>query len=504
MRHPTPSTAYLTFAAMAVALAAVQGCSDDHGPKPVLGPSTLVLRLPPAFGDLDRPAVDFDHEKHTQAMGVEACKTCHEEGSGKLVFDSIGMKAASAEEATNAYHDNCIGCHRTRASEGKSTGPVTCGGCHAHKQGSSFARANLRFDYSLHHRHDKAEEGKCETCHHVYDEDQKKLVYKKGEESACRDCHGSQDRENVPSVRRASHDACVNCHSQRAAKGEATGPTLCGGCHDGQQIASIKPVDSVPRLMRGQPDMTWIRAAGATAALVPFDHAKHEPLAASCSSCHHQTLRACKDCHSLVGKAEGGHVTLERAYHHPKATQSCVGCHQQRTQQPNCAGCHHSLPQAPQGGSCGACHAGPSAKTEAASLPEPSLSPVQIDGLPPTSDAFPGDIKLEYMQGGEYGPADLPHRRIVERLDRATRSDKLAARFHGGIDTLCAGCHHHSPVGARPPKCVSCHAADNDPTQDRPGLKAAFHRQCIECHQQMEIATGCTDCHAETSKEGKQ
>jgi formate-dependent nitrite reductase cytochrome c552 subunit len=108
------------------------------------------------------------------------------------------------------------------------------------------------------------------------------------------------------------------------------------------------------------------------------------------------------------------------------------------------------------------------------------------------------------MQGGEYGPADLPHRRIVERLDRATRSDKLAARFHGGIDTLCAGCHHHSPVGARPPKCVSCHAADNDPTQDRPGLKAAFHRQCIECHQQMEIATGCTDCHAETSKEGKQ
>ncbi|PKN31608.1 MAG: cytochrome c class III, partial [Deltaproteobacteria bacterium HGW-Deltaproteobacteria-20] len=98
---------------------------------------------------------------------------------------------------------------------------------------------------------------------------------------------------------------------------------------------------------RGQPDMTWIRAEGATAAFVPFDHAAHEPTASSCSSCHHKTLRACKECHTVAGKPEGGHVPLERAYHDPSSTHSCVGCHRSETRQANCAGCHHDLPAGP-------------------------------------------------------------------------------------------------------------------------------------------------------------
>jgi hypothetical protein len=503
MRTPKALTPYLALAAAVASLAPI-GCADDHSDKPILGPSTLVLRLSPEMGPMDRPAVAFDHGKHTDALGKDACKTCHAtRQSGTLGFDRIASLASSPKEAMNAYHDACLTCHKDRASAGEKTGPVTCGGCHAHVEGSSLERANLRFDYGLHYRHDKAENGKCETCHHVWDEAQGKLVPKKGEESACRDCHGPKDEGRVLSLQRASHDSCINCHAQRDAKGDNSGPTLCVGCHDAEQLAAIKPVDKVPRMDRGQPDMTWIRAEGATAAFVPFDHAAHESTGSSCSSCHHKTLRACKECHTVAGKPEGGLVPLERAYHDPSSTHSCVGCHRNETRQANCAGCHHDLPAGPGVASCTTCHAGPPVGTQAAALPQPALAGVELAGLPPTSAAFPDEVKMEYMPGGEYGPANLPHRKIVERLDRVARADKLAARFHSKVETLCAGCHHRTPVGARPPKCVSCHPADHDPSRDRPGLKSALHRQCILCHQQMEVKAGCVDCHAET-KEQKQ
>jgi predicted CXXCH cytochrome family protein len=75
------------------------------------------------------------------------------------------------------------------------------------------------------------------------------------------------------------------------------------------------------------------------------------------------------------------------------------------------------------------------------------------------------------------------------------RESKLASRFHGDVETLCAGCHHHSPVGTRPSPCKSCHEKASHPTEDRPGLFTAYHRQCLGCHQQMGQPQGCTDCH---------
>jgi Class III cytochrome C family len=506
MRHPKASTQLLALALMGTLIGAVQGCTDDgHDSKPVLGPSTLVLQLPNNPGKLRRPAVAFDHAKHTAALGEDQCKTCHSvNATGAYSFDYPVSAHASRDEAMNAYHDACMKCHEDQSKEGKSTGPVTCGACHDHQEGSSFARIAPRFDYSLHARHSKAEKDECKACHHVYDEKEQKLVYKKGEENGCRDCHGAQDEGRNLSLRNASHSACINCHASRAAKGEPAGPRLCAGCHGAQQLASIETMKDIPRLEREQPDSTWLFADGATAALVPFDHEAHEKVTQSCSSCHHKTVRACKECHTVVGKSEGGFVTLERAYHNASSTHSCVGCHAQQTREANCAGCHHAQPQSPQQSSCERCHTGPAGNTDPKSLPTPSLPPVQLAGLPLTSDDFPEELTLEYWPGGNYGPVKFPHRKIVERLDRAARDNKLAARFHGQVETLCAGCHHNTPLGSRPPKCASCHAAENEATHDRPGLKPAFHRQCVECHQQMEIKAGCTDCHAEASKEGKQ
>lgn len=90
----------------------------------------------------------------------------------------------------------------------------------------------------------------------------------------------------------------------------------------------------------------------------------------------------------------------------------------------------------------------------------------------------------------------------------------------------CARCHHHTtgmaPQDARCLKCHKggdeaenvacrdCHAVkrfeadylgkiSSDPQLfhiDKPGLKGAFHRNCLGCHQESGGPTGCQDCHA--------
>jgi hypothetical protein len=124
------------------------------------------------------------------------------------------------------------------------------------------------------------------------------------------------------------------------------------------------------------------------------------------------------------------------------------------------------------------------------------LAAVEFGGLPDSPDDLPEEVVIDGMVD-RYEASRLPHGKIVRRLHAAVLDSPLAKRFHGDAEVGCSGCHHHSPVGERPPRCAACHGEVGDPTRDRPDLKAAYHRQCIECHEQMNIkAVGCTDCHA--------
>ncbi|MDP8224309.1 MAG: cytochrome c3 family protein [Candidatus Lernaella stagnicola] len=88
-----------------------------------------------------------------------------------------------------------------------------------------------------------------------------------------------------------------------------------------------------------------------------------------------------------------------------------------------------------------------------------------------------------------YGPAEFTHKAHVE--------------YTGN----CTECHHHSPAGEYP-ACSECHSSRKilKPAQGQngvrsddksPGLKAAFHQQCMACHKDMGSGPmGCTDCHA--------
>jgi len=451
-----------------------------------LRPAPINISTPAALGAMERPASLFDHAKHTTALKEEGCKGCHERDA----LGHLGDKLAGARDAGDRetlmelYHGRCIGCHEERG-----TGARACGECHVKEKPPAPARHEMRFDSSLHHRHDKATEGRCESCHHHVDGWQVPNAEGRDKpQGACGDCHGEQDEGRKPSLRRASHRACVACHLDREAKGERTGPTLCKGCHDPAVVAEIAALPEVPRLKNTQKDTYRIASEGAKMGVVAFDHAGHEGATRFCTSCHHRTTKACGSCHPIEGKPEGGGVTLAAAQHLSTSEHSCVGCHQREAEEPACAGCHGTLPEPPGKAACVVCHG--ERKEE--------QGPGQ---LPPISDDFPEKVTIDLL-AKDYGPSTLPHAKIVRRLHEGAGKSRLAQAFHAGPDTLCAGCHHHSPVGKRPPSCRSCHSGEADGSRDRPSLKAAYHRQCMDCHREMKIeAVGCTDCHAEAGKQ---
>lgn len=69
----------------------------------------------------------------------------------------------------------------------------------------------------------------------------------------------------------------------------------------------------------------------------------------------------------------------------------------------------------------------------------------------------------------------------------------------------CATCHHYTPEGAEHPACKTCHAIDTAAGDIRkPGLKGAYHRQCMSCHREWSGETQCGACHLpKTGADGK-
>lgn len=62
-----------------------------------------------------------------------------------------------------------------------------------------------------------------------------------------------------------------------------------------------------------------------------------------------------------------------------------------------------------------------------------------------------------------------------------------------GMGEGCTTCHHYSPEGRIPP-CRECHETASG-NLGKPGLKGAFHRQCMGCHREWSHDTKCIFCH---------
>ena len=297
--------------------------------------------------------------------------------------------------------------------------------------------------------------------------------------------------------------ACTACLMASGANAASLGPT-----DSGAQAAQVMfPVSN-------QPNPT---AAGMKP--VVFNHLIHEKAVEDCTTCHHTgDPQSCTTCHTVEGSANGNCVTLERAMHATNIAkraentpQSCVSCHEQQFARRECAGCH-SIVKAERGNDwCAVCHnvsptpkqmqdgcAGKMSAEENLKLAEATIAAHQpAQPISPMS----GPLKLHIgALADKYQPNLFTHRRHVASLWDAIKDDKLAQAFHSKPETLCAACHHRSPLSATPPKCGSCHSTTLDPANpQRPTLKAAYHLQCMGCHEGMKVErprkTDCATCH---------
>ena len=513
-----------------------------------------------ALGALDLPPVTFLHDKHTAALekAGKDCKACHLEKDGQLVVKFKREKDTTAAEVKLVYHQNCIGCHTDMAAKGQKSGPLDgeCRSCHDGKSKIVSAKQPAGFNSALHFRHSESKDipsglkdaatgevlkDNCDRCHHEYNKDTKKTFYAKGKEGTCRYCHLDKSTKDARSMSEASHAACVNCHRSLALKGvKETGPVLCAGCHskEAQEKVAAKnkeAVDKAPEgtrlIRRQQPDATLVVIDKPAEGQKPlamnpavFNHKAHEKNVEDCRTCHHKGLQACSKCHTLTGSKDGGGVQLEQAMHLASSNRSCVGCHNQTKTDAKCAGCHDLLRarKNPAKAECKKCHmdeAKLKLPAEPGQMPaywnmkpeeKSAAAAVLLKDRPEKADIFttediPEKVTIKYASN-EFEASEMPHRKIVLRLMENIKDSKMSGVFHADPGTVCQACHHHSEPGAKkPPKCVNCHGKPFDEKQpDRPGLKDAYHGQCMSCHKAMALKkpvnTDCVGCHKEKKK----
>lgn len=187
---------------------------------------------------------------------------------------------------------------------------------------------------------------------------------------------------------------------------------------------------------------------------VAFSHEAHTLMAEDCATCHHHSeagqTPSCDKCHQASsGTEESGTPGLKDAYHR------------------QCMGCHREMDMGPTG--CAECHSKKVAKV------------VKVTQEAPTK-----------KKAGK-GPEVL----ILGALEKRYEPVTFSHDTHTLTADDCGTCHHHSQPG-QTPACKECHGAPFDPKNlNMPGLKGAYHLQCMGCHQEMDSGPkGCTECHS--------
>lgn len=130
--------------------------------------------------------------------------------------------------------------------------------------------------------------------------------------------------------------------------------------------------------------------------------------------------------------------------------------------------------------------------------------------------------------GSSTHAADIPEQVSINTMSVLFDGVEFDHAMHTELGEDCSVCHHHTTgTGTSDERCVSCHANSEevatvgcrdchtaDPFSaehinrrsqeifqfhiDVPGLKAAYHWNCLGCHEKMDGPTGCQDCHART------
>lgn len=93
---------------------------------------------------------------------------------------------------------------------------------------------------------------------------------------------------------------------------------------------------------------------------------------------------------------------------------------------------------------------------------------------------------------------EAPDTMVLNEIADLYQAVEFNHKLHASMAQMggdCGTCHHYSPAGHIPP-CKECHKASGDDTNLRqPGLKGAYHRQCLGCHREWSHDTKCVVCH---------
>jgi len=106
-------------------------------------------------------------------------------------------------------------------------------------------------------------------------------------------------------------------------------------------------------------------------------------------------------------------------------------------------------------------------------------------------------------------PESGPDVVVLRELENTYEAVPFEHKLHAKMAQMwngCVTCHHRSPqpdAGAAPPAasaqvpaCKSCHpAAAAEAEIHMPSLKGAYHRQCLNCHQEWMHENACVICH---------
>lgn len=126
------------------------------------------------------------------------------------------------------------------------------------------------------------------------------------------------------------------------------------------------------------------------------------------------------------------------------------------------------------------------------------------------------DSKLLRSKSDDYEPVGFSHRihdevvggdcGVCHHRYASAENDRVGedlTTLHAAIDVKlggpCAACHDNMENNA-PQSCNRCHGSPNEPDDPaRIGLKGAYHRQCIGCHERQlkpaSAPTACDSCH---------
>jgi len=98
---------------------------------------------------------------------------------------------------------------------------------------------------------------------------------------------------------------------------------------------------------------------------------------------------------------------------------------------------------------------------------------------------------------------------IVKKREDHYEPVRFAHKRHAALTKDCSVCHHFRPKdenALETTRCSACHQDSFNPDHpERIGLKAAYHKQCMECHQeQSKGPTDCKGCHLENVPNHKE